>query len=132
MIDNDAIVEHIEQMATQYHAQVGFDPGFGWDVAQRLQNLGLRMVEVRPTVMNFSEPMKELEALILSGRLLHDGSPALEWMISNVVCHRDAKDNIYPRKEREENKIDGVVGALIALNIAAKSVPSTVTFFELP
>jgi len=132
VIDNDAIVEHIEQMATQYHAQVGFDPGFGWDVAQRLQNLGLRMVEVRPTVMNFSEPMKELEALILSGRLSHDGSPALEWMISNVVCHRDAKDNIYPRKEREENKIDGVVGALIALNIAAKSVPSTVTFFELP
>jgi len=82
--------------------------------------------------MNFSEPMKELEALILSGRLFHDGSPALEWMISNVVCHRDAKDNIYPRKEREENKIDGVVGALIALNIASKSVPSTVTFFELP
>jgi phage terminase large subunit-like protein len=33
-----------------------------------------------------------------------------------VVCHTDAKDNIYPRKERPENKIDGVVAALTALN----------------
>ena len=132
VIDNDEIVEHIEQIATQYHAQVGFDPGFGWDVALRLQNLGLSMVEVRPTVMNFSEPMKELEALILSGKLTHDGSPALEWMVSNVVCHRDAKDNIYPRKERDENKIDGVIGALIGLNLHAKSIVAPVTFFELP
>ena len=36
-------------------------------------------------------------------------------MVSNVVCHRDAKDNIYPRKERYENKIDGVVAAIMAL-----------------
>jgi len=38
--------------------------------------------------------------------------------VSNVVCHRDAKDNIYPRKERNENKIDGVVALLTALNRA--------------
>jgi phage terminase large subunit-like protein len=37
-------------------------------------------------------------------------------MMSNVVCHRDQKDNIYPRKERPENKIDGVVALLIAVN----------------
>jgi phage terminase large subunit-like protein len=32
-----------------------------------------------------------------------------------VVCHRDQKDNIYPSKEREENKIDGVVALIMAL-----------------
>jgi phage terminase large subunit-like protein len=42
-------------------------------------------------------------------------------MISNVVCHRDAKDNIYPRKEREENKIDGAVAAIAALGIEMRS-----------
>jgi phage terminase large subunit-like protein len=42
------------------------------------------------------------------------------------VCHRDVKDNIYPRKERPENKIDGVVALLIAVNryLAARSVTS--------
>jgi phage terminase large subunit-like protein len=32
------------------------------------------------------------------------------------VCSSDlAKDNIYPRKEREENKIDGAVAIIMAM-----------------
>ena len=37
------------------------------------------------------------------------------WLTSNVVAHLDAKDNIYPRKERPENKIDGIVALIMAL-----------------
>jgi len=44
-------------------------------------------------------------------------------MISNVVCHRDAKDNIYPRKEHEDNKIDGPVAAIAALGRALAAQP---------
>ena len=73
------------------------------------------MIEVRPTVLNFSEPMKSLEALVLQKKLKHNGDPVMGWMISNVVAHLDAKDNIYPRKERPENKIDGVVALIMAL-----------------
>lgn len=98
--------------------EVAYDPWQAQQLANELQEEGVHMVELRPTVQNFSEPMKELEALVLTGRLHHDGNPALRWMISNVVCHRDAKDNIYPRKQRVENKIDGAVAALMALNRA--------------
>jgi phage terminase large subunit-like protein len=98
--------------------ECAFDPWQATQLANELQAAGVVMVEVRPTVANFSEPMKQLEALVLQGRIHHDGNPALRWMVSNVVCHRDAKDNIYPRKERPENKIDGVVAALMALNRA--------------
>ncbi len=45
------------------------------------------MIEVRPTVLNFSEPMKTLEALVLQKKLVHDGDPVLAWMASNVVAH---------------------------------------------
>jgi hypothetical protein len=38
-------------------------------------------------------------------------------MASNVVAHLDVKDNIYPRKERAENKIDGIVGLDLLQNI---------------
>jgi phage terminase large subunit-like protein len=38
--------------------------------------------------------------------------------MSNVVAHMDVKDNIYPRKERPENKIDGVVALIMALGRA--------------
>ncbi|NDC86789.1 MAG: hypothetical protein EB088_14410, partial [Betaproteobacteria bacterium] len=59
-----------------------------------------------------------IEALVLQGRLHHDGNPVLAWMMSNVVAHTDVKDNIYPRKERPENKIDGVVALIMALGRA--------------
>ena len=95
--------------------QVAFDPFQATQLSQRMAEHGLPMVEMRPTVLNFSEPMKSLEALVLEGRLHHNGDPILEWMVSNVVCHIDAKDNIYPRKERPENKIDGVVALVMAL-----------------
>ena len=39
-------------------------------------------------------------------------------MMGNVVAKLDAKDNIFPRKERYENKIDGVVALIMALGIA--------------
>ncbi|CAM5220376.1 hypothetical protein CDEF62S_00636 [Castellaniella defragrans] len=95
---------------------VAFDPFQATQFSTRMMAEGLPMIEVRPTVLNFSEPMKLLKAQVLQGKLAFDGDPVLTWMVSNVVCHRDAKDNIYPRKERPENKIDGVVAVLMALN----------------
>jgi phage terminase large subunit-like protein len=98
--------------------EVPYDPFQATQLSMRLLNQGINMVEVRPTVLNFSEPMKQLEALVLDKKFHHNGDPVLTWMVSNVVCHMDAKDNIYPRKERHENKIDGVVALIMALSRA--------------
>ena len=108
--------------------EIPYDPFQATQLSTEMYAEGFPMVEVRPTVLNFSEPMKNLEALVLSGRFHHDGCPVLTWMVSNVVCHRDNKDNIYPRKEREENKIDGVVALLMCLNRAI--VPAEVSVYE--
>jgi len=66
----------------------------------------------------------------LTGRQHHDGNPLLRWMVSNVVCHTDAKGNIYPRKQRPENKIDGVVAILMALNRALLAPPDPGSVYE--
>jgi phage terminase large subunit-like protein len=113
---NDIITGQIDQM--------GYDP---YQCTQMTNHLIDRLllkkarsevekilVEVRPTVLNFSEPMKELEKLIADGNLIHDNNPVMRWMMANVVCHTDAKDNIYPRKESVANKIDGPVAAIMA------------------
>jgi len=54
--------------------------------------------------------------------LQHDGDPVLVWEASNVVAKRDQKDNVYPCKERPEQKIDGVVALLMALSRAMVAV----------
>jgi phage terminase large subunit-like protein len=94
---------------------VGYDPWQATYLANRLSEAGLPMVEVRQTVSNMSEPMKYLQAMVYSAKIRHSGDPVLSWMMSNVVAHLDAKENIYPRKDRPENKIDGVVALIIAL-----------------
>ena len=98
--------------------EVPYDPFQATQMSTRMVSQGVPMVEMRPTVLNFSEPMKHLEALVLQKRFHHNGDPVLAWMVSNVVAHMDAKDNIYPRKERPENKIDGVVALIMALGRA--------------
>ena len=96
--------------------EVGYDPAQLTQFATELITEGLPMVELRPTVLNFSAAMKELEALVAQGRFHYD-CPVLEWMIANVVCHRDEKDNIYPRKDKNQpgQKIDGVIAVIMAL-----------------
>ncbi len=94
---------------------VPYDPYQANYLATRLMPHGIPMVEYRNTVPTMSEPMKELEALVISKQLTHDGCPVLAWMISNVVAHLDNKENIYPRKEFPDNKIDGVVALIMAL-----------------
>lgn len=98
--------------------EVAFDPFQATQFSTRMERLeGFTLVEVGATVKNFSEPMKELEALVLDGLFHFNGDPVLSWMVSNVVFHMDKKDNIYPNKgANTENKIDGVIGLLMALN----------------
>lgn len=127
VIDFGWIESDLLDMATRYEIQaVAFDPFQATQLSTRMLAEGLPMLEVRPTVLNFSEPMKTLEALVLQKKLVHDGDPVLAWMASNVVAHLDVKDNIYPRKERAENKIDGIVALIMALSRAIKPGESVV------
>jgi phage terminase large subunit-like protein len=110
-IEND-LIEDSKRFQVE---EIAYDPWQATQLAQRLQTQGANVIEFRNTVANFSAPMKELDALVRSGRFHYNGDPVLTWMVSNVVCHVDAKENIYPRKERAENKIDGVVALIMAL-----------------
>ncbi len=121
VIDFSWIEADLLEMASRFEVQaVAFDPFQATQLSTRMLAEGLPMIEVRPTVLNFSEPMKTIEALVLQKKLTHDGDPVLTWMASNVVAHLDVKDNIYPRKERAENKIDGIVALIMALSRAIK------------
>lgn len=98
-------------------ANVAYDPHQATHMVRLLMDAGVPCLEVRPTVLNFSEPMKELDALIAKGAIVHDGNPVMRWMMGNVTAVRDRKDNVYPRKERDENKIDGAVAAIAGLAV---------------
>ena len=99
---------------------IGYDPWNCTQLAQTLSSEGIEMYEVQQGPKTLSEPMKFIEQLIMQGRLHSDGNLVLEWMMGNVVVKPDRNDNIYPRKERNENKIDGVFAMLSAFYIIMK------------
>ncbi len=117
--DFRAVKESILEDCSRFDVQeVDFDPWQAAQLSKELEDEGVVMVEVRQTVLNMSDPMKSLQAAVYDRTLHHDGGPVLTWMMSNVIAHTDAKDNIYPRKEFPENKIDGVVALIMAINRA--------------
>lgn len=125
IVDYDRIKDDLLLLSHVFQVEVvAYDPHQATHLITQLMNAGVPVLEFRPTVLNFSEPMKETEALMRERRLAHDGDPILSWMLSNVVAKEDAKDNVYPRKDSPENKIDGAV-ALISAFGAMKLAPES-------
>ncbi|HEY2164627.1 MAG TPA: terminase TerL endonuclease subunit, partial [Gemmatimonadaceae bacterium] len=105
---------------------LAYDPWGSTQLAQRMQARNVPVVEFRSNTQNFSEPTKELEAAIRSTRIHHDGNGPLAWCIGNVVGHYDARGNVYPRKQRPENKIDAAVALIMAIARCMTASPQSV------
>jgi phage terminase large subunit-like protein len=117
VIDYEYIEDDLIEDRSRFEIiEVPYDPFQATQFAIRMQEEGFQMVEVGATVKNFSEPMKELEAMILKKAIQFEMDPVLLWMFSNVVAKLDKKDNIFPDKAKPENKIDGVVALIMAIN----------------
>ena len=131
VVDFGRIEEDLRELSGRYEVQcIAYDPFQATQFSTRMAAEGFPMVEMRPTVLNFSEPMKELESLVLRGLLQHDGCPMLTWMAGNVVAATDAKENIYPRKEVAQNKIDGIVALIMALGRTMVEPVQSKTVYE--
>jgi phage terminase large subunit-like protein len=119
-IDFDTITaDTINEVLTYRISEVAYDPWGGDQFAQHIAHLTpAKAIGVPQQVRWLSEPMKQTEALVIDGRLHHDGNPALTWMVSNVIAKLDAKDNIYPNKEKPDSMIDGAVALILGMSRA--------------
>jgi phage terminase large subunit-like protein len=117
--DQAFIEEKVRELHRQYDVRMwSFDDYQGDYIMTRLDNDGLPVVNYGSTVKNFSTPMKEMEALTIAGEMFNDGNACMTWMLGNVTCRVDEKDNIFPRKANKNDprcKIDGPVAVIATL-----------------
>lgn len=119
MINLEQIQEDlIEDASTVPLREVAKDPWGGHQLGANLQAEGITVVDIPQQVRYLSDPMKEIAALVDSGRFHHDGNPCYVWMLSNVEVKEDRNENIFPRKARATNKIDAAVATIVAMNRA--------------
>ena len=79
---------------------------------------------------SMSGPMKALETLYLSGKLIHNGNPVLAWMAANLAASTDPADNYKPDKKKSSEKIDGMVALIMALGVATSQPVKEESIYE--
>lgn len=121
--DFDYIIDDLSDLASRFHVQeIVFDPHDAAPVYASLEKRGITVpkVDVKQSAANMSPAMIEMEGLVLSRKIRHDGDPVLAWMVSNVLCKRGNGDLMQPDKEADNKKIDGVTALLMCINRAVR------------
>lgn len=106
--------------------EVAIDRWNAAQLAQQLQADGLKVVGFGQGYASMSPAAKDFEALVLSGRLVHDGHPVLRWCVGNCTVEMDAAGNIKPSKRASGDKIDLCIAAIMAAaRLALSPIAST-------
>ena len=120
IVDIDGMTEDIGEILREYNVVgLAYDPWHAHHgVIQNLIKGGYTVDRLDPyqqSLRNMSAPTKEMESLIMAGKLEHFKNPVLRWNLRNTVMRRDANDNMAPDKRASKKKIDGVVASIMAI-----------------
>ncbi|RTY53648.1 terminase large subunit [Pantoea sp. YU22] len=101
-------------------AASAIDPYGATSLSHMLAEESLCPVTIPQNFTHMSDPMREIEAALASGRFHHDGNPIMRWCVSNVVgrYYKGSDDVVRPVKEGFENKIDGAVAMMMGVGRA--------------
>ena len=124
IIDLDQIEADIIADSERFRfVRLGYDPWNAQQLQEHLTQHGIECIEVPQTTPNLSNPMKWVQAESEDGRLHHDGNPVMAWCVGNVTAKEDRNDNVFPRKESREKKIDGGIALILARGQAFEPEP---------
>ena len=114
--DYDYITKDMLKYANMLSMQsVGYDKWNATQWAIQATEEGLPLEEYSQSIGNFNQPTKELERLILSGKVVIDNNEITRWCFANVQIKEDHNGNTKPVKANKQMKIDGTIAMIQAL-----------------
>ncbi len=129
--DYAAVRERLRALREAYDIrELAFDRWAATQLVSQLRDDGLEVVPFGQGFASMSAPSKELEKLVLEGKLRHDGNPVLRWCATNVMVETDPAGNVKPSKSRSKEKIDGIVALVMALGRAIVRAPAVRSNYE--
>jgi phage terminase large subunit-like protein len=124
--DFDVVRADINALAKKYQIrQLAIDRWNATQLATQLQGDGVNVAGFGQGYSSMSPAAKQLEALVVGGKLLHGGHPVLAWQAGNVAIQQDANGNIKPSKARSSERIDGMVCLAMCCGIYATATAPT-------
>lgn len=102
--------------------QAGFDRMNCLSTAQKLENAGFDMVEIKQHSSVLHAPTKLLEEMILGGKFRYEENKMLEINFENARCTFDTNLNRYVNKKKSAGKVDMVVSLINAVYLLQQNV----------
>ena len=114
--DYDYITNDILKYSQVVNIQsVGYDKYNATQWAIDATEQGLPLEEYSQALANFNKPTKEIERLILSGKVAIDNNEITRYCFRNVALKSDHNGNVKPNKAVDKKKIDGTIAMIQAL-----------------
>lgn len=91
VIDTDGLIEYSEKMIEEEDWNIlewDLDPATAFQFSTDLKKTHYsdeQVIDIRQGPLTLSEPTKFFRELVISGKLVHDGSPLLTWCVSNAM-----------------------------------------------
>lgn len=125
--DYNWIKHEIRQLAEQVHiVSIAYDRFNSSQLVNDLVEEGANMSPFGQGFVSMNAPTKELEKLVLEGKLNHNNDPVARWMCGNVELKRDPAGNIKIDKDKSSEKVDDMVALAMAIGewLTCKDQPS--------
>lgn len=121
VIDYKAILATIDADARSFDVvEIAYDRWGMTQLAQDLDEAGMRVVPFGQGYRDMSPPTKEWERLIYEGRYHHGGNEVMRWMFNNVTVRIDPAGNVKIDKAASGDRVDGCPAAVMALDRALR------------
>ena len=118
VIDYSVVENFILSLEEKYNVQIqaiGYDRWNALSTAQKLENSGHNLVEVRQHSSILHPCTKLLKEAILSQKFRYMSNPLYEINFQNCRCTYDTNKNLYITKKKSMGKVDMVVSTLNAM-----------------
>jgi phage terminase large subunit-like protein len=91
------------------------DPWNATQISTQLANEGIEVATLPQVMSNLTRATKELERMVLEGRLLHGNNPVLNWQADNAAVITDTNENKRLSKKSSRQRIDGMAALVNAV-----------------
>lgn len=125
VIDYRYVEQFIMNIESEYGVQIqaiGYDRWNALSTAQKLENEGYNMVEIRQHSNTLHPPTKLLKEKILAREFEYTENKLLEINFQNARCVYDTNKNLYVNKKKSTGKIDMVVSLINAVYLLQQDV----------
>lgn len=89
-----------------------------------------RFIEFGQGFVSMSPALRELESMILNGKLKHGNHPVLAMCASNATVVQDPAENRKFVKSKASGRIDGMVALAMAVGVMPNKVETEVSFWD--